>query len=108
LARRNTKTDAERRAAENKRRATPNSPRIAMLNIHRLGSFKYDLREALAASPLDKSVAPTIVANIIAKASRVSVKETKEYIKDLEAQGIIDQIAAEDACAILDRYSKYR
>jgi hypothetical protein len=79
-----------------------------MLNLHRLGSFKYDLREILNASPMDKSLIPSIVANIIAKASRVSIRETKEYIREIEQQGVIDQIAADDTCTLLDRYSKWR
>lgn len=79
-----------------------------MLNLHRLGSFKYDLREILNASPMDKTAIPTVVANIIAKASRVSVRETKEYIRDIEKQGVIDKIAADDTCSLLDRYSKWR
>ncbi|HOL08193.1 MAG TPA: hypothetical protein PKX44_07950 [Methanomassiliicoccaceae archaeon] len=79
-----------------------------MLNIHRVGSFKYDLREILNASPMDKSTIPTVVANIVAKASRVSIRETKDYIRDIEKQGVIDKIAADDSCALLDRYSKWR
>ncbi len=80
-----------------------------MLNLHRLGSFKYDLREILNASPgIDKTLVQSIVANIIAKASRVSIKETKEYIRTVEESGIIDKIAADDVCDLLDRYSKYR
>ncbi len=91
-----------------KRKVRPQTPRTAMLNLHRLGSFKYDLREILNAAPMDKTVIPTIVANIIAKASRVSVKETKEYVREIEALGTIDKIAADDVCTLLDRYSKWR
>lgn len=79
-----------------------------MLNLHRLGSFKYDLREILNASPMDKTVVPTVVANVIAKASRVSIRETKDYIRDIEKSGVVDKIAADDTCALLDRYSKWR
>jgi len=102
------KTDAERRAKEARRRSQAQTPRTAMLNLHRLGSFKYDLREILNASPMDKSTIPTVVANIIAKASRVSVKETKDYIRDMEKQGVLDKIAADDTCSLLDRYVKWR
>jgi hypothetical protein len=91
-----------------RKRVRPQTPRTAMLNIHRLGSFKYDLREILNAAPMDKAVIPTIVANIIAKASRVSVKETKEYVREIETLGTIDKIAADDVCTLLDRYSKWR
>ena len=57
---------------------------------------------------MDKTVIPTVVANIIAKSSRVSVKETKEYVREIESKGTIDKIAADDVCSLLDRYSKWR
>ncbi len=84
------------------------TPRTAMLNIHRLGSFKYDVRDALARSPVEESLASSILANIIAKSSRISVKDAKEYIKDLEQKEMIDHKLAGDLCSLLDRYSKYR
>ncbi len=93
---------------DDRRKVRPQTPRTPMLNLHRLGSFKYDLREILNAAPMDKTVIPTIVANIIAKSSRVSVKETKEYVREIEALGTIDKIAADDVCTLLDRYSKWR
>jgi hypothetical protein len=94
---------------DDRKKIRPQTPRVAMLNLHRLGSFKYDLREILNATPtIDKTVIPTVVANIIAKSSRVSVKETKEYIREIEAAGTIDKIAADDVCTLLDRYSKWR
>ncbi len=93
---------------DDRKKIRPQTPRVAMLNLHRLGSFKYDLREILNAAPMDKTVIPTVVANIIAKSSRVSVKETKEYIREIEAVGTIDKIAADDVCILLDRYSKWR
>ncbi len=57
---------------------------------------------------MDKTTIPTVVANIIAKASRVSISETKDYIRDIEKEGVIDKIAADDSISLLDRYSKWR
>jgi len=104
LARRRFK----RRRSNSRHRVRTQTPRTAMLNLHRLGSFKYDLREILNASPMDKTAIPTVVANIIAKASRVSISETKDYIREIEQQGVVDKIAADDTCILLDRYSKWR
>ncbi|NLI73237.1 MAG: hypothetical protein GX369_00480 [Euryarchaeota archaeon] len=98
----------KRRGGPGRSRPRTQTPRTAMLNLHRLGSFKYDLREILNASPMDKDTIPTVVANIIAKASRVSINDTKEYIRDIHKQGVIDKIAADDSCTLLDRYSKWR
>lgn len=98
----------KRRGGPGRNRPRTQTPRTAMLNLHRLGSFKYDLREVLNASPMDKSTIPTVVANIIAKASRVSISETKDYIREIEKEGVIDKIAADDSISLLDRYSKWR
>ena len=98
----------KRRGGPRSNKPRTQTPRTAMLNLHRLGSFKYDLREILNASPMDKTTIPTVVANIIAKASRVSISETKDYIRDIEKEGVIDKIAADDSISLLDRYSKWR
>ncbi len=98
----------KRRGGPSRQKPRTQTPRTAMLNLHRLGSFKYDLREILNASPMDKSTIPTVVANIIAKASRVSILETKDYIREMEQQEVLDKIAADDTCTLLDRYSKWR
>ena len=88
-----------------KRQATP---RVAMLNVHRLGSFKYDLRDALGSARIDEATASSILANVIAKASRISIKDAKDYIRELEEKSTLEKGAAEDICSVLDRYSKYR
>ena len=98
----------KRRGGPRSNKPRTQTPRTAMLNLHRLGSFKYDLREILNASPMDKTTIPTVVANIIAKASRVSISETKDYIRDIEKEGVIDKIAADDSISLLDGYSKWR
>ena len=82
--------------------------RITMLNLRRLGSFRYDIRDILAHTDIDEALASAVVANVIAKASRVSIADAKTYVREIQAQGGLHQDVADDICSLLDRYSKYR
>ncbi len=86
----------------------PATPRVAMLNVHRLGSFKYDLRDALGSARIDEATASSILANVIAKASRISIRDAKDYVRELEQKATLEKGAADDICSVLDKYSKYR
>lgn len=79
-----------------------------MLNLQKLGDFKYYARNIISKSEMDETEAPTFMANIIAKASRVSIKEAKDYIKEVEKRGICSKEVSERVCDLLDRYTKYR
>lgn len=80
----------------------------AMLNISRLGGFKYDIREIFSECHLDEEIRQSFLANIIAKASRVSILEAKQYIRQKESEGMLSNEVSEDMCDLLDRYSKFR
>jgi hypothetical protein len=45
---------------------------------------------------------------VIAKGTRISLKEAKMYVCDMEDGGSISQRTSEDIRDLLDRYSKYR
>ncbi len=79
-----------------------------MLNVHRLGSFKYDVRDAMGSAKIDETTASSILANVIAKASRISIKDAKDYVRDLVQSNTLEKQAADDICFVLDKYSKYR
>jgi hypothetical protein len=49
-----------------------------------------------------------VVANVMAKASRVSIEDAKKYVHDVEQSGGLDSEATECICILLDRYSRYR
>ena len=57
-----------------------------MLNLRREGVFKYDVREVLAESKVDEALASSVIANMIAKASRVSINEAKDYVREVESR----------------------
>jgi hypothetical protein len=82
--------------------------RKKMLNLHRVTPFRYDMREIVAETQLDDSTGPALIASVIAKASRVSTKDAKDYVREFETKGEITRRDADDICRLLDRYSKYR
>jgi len=82
--------------------------RIAMLNVRRLGVFKYDIRAVLRDTRVDEALASTIVANVIAKASRVSINEAKSYVREVETKGGLQKDASDYICQLLDKYTLWR
>ena len=66
------------------------------------------MNEALAATSMDDAKASAFLASVIAKASRVSVKEAKEFIRSFVETGDLTKEESEKMCKLLDRYSKFR
>ena len=82
--------------------------RVAMLDIRRETPFKYDIRKIFEDAGVSSESAATIIANIITKGSRVSLKEAKEYAKRMEDTNMIEQNTYKKICSLLDQYRKYR
>ncbi|WII07862.1 hypothetical protein PED39_01320 [Methanomassiliicoccales archaeon LGM-RCC1] len=80
----------------------------SMLNTHKLAPFKYDMNEILSESRMDPAKASSFLASVIAKASRISTKAAKEFVKTfLDAEDITKE-EYDKICKLLDRYSKFR
>jgi hypothetical protein len=79
-----------------------------MLNMRRLGEFKYDVKEVMNANEVDPAFMQTFIASIIAKASRQSIVEAKQYVRDQNASGIINKDISDNLLYLLDRYTKYQ
>ena len=79
-----------------------------MLNTHKINPFKYDMNELLAATSMDDAKASAFLASVIAKASRVSTKDAKDFIKGYVDSGDLTKDEADRMCKLLDKYSKYR
>jgi len=79
-----------------------------MLNTHRIAPFKYDINELIAATKMDPSTASSFLASIVAKASRVSTKDAKEYAKTFVESGALTKEEYDRMCRLMDRYSKFR
>ena len=79
-----------------------------MLNTHKINPFKYDMNELLSATSMDDAKASAFLASVIAKASRVSTKDAKDFIKGYVDSGDLTKDEADRMCKLLDKYSKYR
>jgi hypothetical protein len=79
-----------------------------MLNTHKLAPFKYDMNEILSESPMDPAKASSFLASIIAKASRLSTKEAKEFAKTFIDSGDLTKEEYDRIARLMDKYSKYR
>ncbi len=79
-----------------------------MLNTHKLAPFKYDMNELLAKTQMDEAKASAFLATLIAKASRQSVREAKEFAKGFVDEGAITKEEYDKIGKLMDKYSKYR
>ncbi len=79
-----------------------------MLNLHKVIPFRFDIREIMTHYKVEETQASSIVASVIAKASRISIQTAKEYVRDQETAGSIPKEVTGEICELLDRYSKYR
>ncbi len=82
--------------------------KVAMLNLRAITPFKYHLREILGDSKLDEDFTNAFIANLITKGSRGSLSEAKDYVRDLEKQGVFTDAISNEICSLLDRHRKYR
>jgi hypothetical protein len=79
-----------------------------MLNLRRINEFKFDMRDLLDAKEMDPATKQTMIASIIAKASRQSIIEAKNYVKAAQTDGSLTKDISDNICYLLDRYTKYQ
>ncbi len=79
-----------------------------MLNLHKLTTFTYDLKEILSHYKIGESVAPSIIASVTAKGSRISIDAAIQYVRDQEKAGVLPKPAADEICDLLERWSRLR
>lgn len=79
-----------------------------MLNTHRIAPFKYDMNELIEATKMDESTASAFLASVIAKASRQSAKDARDYVRAFMDEGTITKEESDRMCRLIDKYSKYR
>lgn len=89
-------------------RTKESTKKQSMLNTHKLAPFKYDMNEILSASRMDPAKASSFLASVIAKASRISTKEAKEFAKTFLDSDDLTKEEYDKICKLLDRYSKFR
>lgn len=79
-----------------------------MLNLSRLSSFKYDIREIMSHYEIDESAARSVVASVIAKSSRVSIESAIAFVREQEKTGQYPRESLDEICNLLDRFSRLR
>lgn len=108
----NTRHGASAGGQKKKKRFKPKvkttAKRQSMLNMHKINSFKYDMNEILGTTSMDEEKASAFLASIIAKASRNSTKEAKEYVKTFLEEEELLKTEHDRINRLLDKYSKYR
>ncbi len=80
----------------------------SMLNTHKLAPFKYDMNEILSSSQMDEAKASAFLASLIAKASRQSTREAKDFVRTYLDSGDLTKEEFDRICRLMDKYSKYR
>ena len=79
-----------------------------MLNLGRLDYFKWDLNEIMSRSDMEEEKKNTFKANMTAKARQRSIREAKEYVREVEERGDFSKETGDMLCRLLDRYSRMR
>jgi len=97
-----------KRRNEPRRYSPRESERTTMLNLGRLNSIKYGLREIMTHYEVDKAIARTVIASVIAKGSRISIVSAVDYVKEQEKEGMVSHDVAHEICILLDQNSKLR
>jgi len=79
-----------------------------MLNLHRIPLFRYGIKEIMSNYEIDKSIASTVIASVVAKGSRISIESAKTYVRGQEKIGSYSKEASDEICDLLDRFSRHR
>jgi len=76
------------------------------LDMNRIKDFKWELDQIL--KDLPESVKGNIKGSIYAKASKLGIKETKDFIMQKEEEGTISEEMGRKIVKLLYRYNRYR
>ncbi len=104
----NSKTAQSPNSQKGKVRTKEATKRQSMLNTHKIAPFKYDMNEILSGTQMDEAKASAFLATLIAKASRLSTKEAKEFVRGFMDTGDLTKEECDKINRLMDKYSKYR
>lgn len=89
-------------------RSARENERTLMLNMNRLSSFKYGMREIMNEYGVSENVASSILASVIAKGSRISIDTAQAFVREQAKAGAYPEEASEEICNLLLAHSKER
>lgn len=97
------------RRFDDRRAHTPReTERTVMLNLGRITSLRFDMKEVMSHYRVEESAASAMMANVIAKGSRISIDSAREFLFQQEKSGVYPKEALAEIADLLDRYSKLR
>jgi hypothetical protein len=79
-----------------------------MLDLGKLNYFRYDAKEIFNYFKIDQKIWEPLLASIVTKASRLGIKDAKEYIMKLEEDDVLTKDIGRDLTRLLDKYKKWR
>lgn len=82
--------------------------RRAMLNMGQAKLFRYSLRDLFHRHAVDPKVADPLQSMIIAKGSRSSIDEAKDFVDEKVKEGVLKGEVADDIFNLLDRFITWR
>ncbi|MBN1390392.1 MAG: hypothetical protein JXA22_07110 [Candidatus Thermoplasmatota archaeon] len=102
------KTGGRSRNSNFRQNEQKKAKRKPMLNLGKLDYFNWDLNEIMDASDMDEEKVNTFKANMTAKARQRSIKEAKDFVREVEERGDFSRETGDRLCRLLDRYSRIR
>jgi hypothetical protein len=99
---------AGKNGSEHRRRTPTATERTGMLNLGRLTVFRYGMREIMSNYEVEESAARSLIASVMAKASRISIASAKEFMMEQERMGICPSAATDEVYDLLEKHSTYR
>lgn len=79
-----------------------------MFDRRRLPYFLYDMKELLRGLKIEETIWAPLLSSIVAKASRISIKEAEEFILQKVADGTLPKEAEKPLLDLLNRYGRMR
>ena len=81
---------------------------VKKLDLRKLNYFRYDVKEIFNSTDIEPKTWNPLLASISTKASRLSIKEAKEYIIQLEKDEVLANEIAQNLINLLDKYKRWR
>ena len=79
-----------------------------MLDRRRLPYFLYDMREVFRELKIEETIWAPLLSSIIAKASRISIKEAEDFLLQKITDGTLPKEAEKPLMDLLGRYGRMR
>ena len=98
----------KRFSSRDKRYRSSDQKLVKKLNLRKLEYFRYEAKEIFLATDLEEKVWNPLLASIVTKASRMSIKDADDYINKLEEDDVLSIETAKSLIYLLERYKRWR